>query len=109
MQYIKSAQTINIYKSDNNDGGSWDTTSENSNFSINFNKLITLNGQLGGHTQTLIQDGGNVITGMRHISFKNLETFLNMTTSQQKAKFLSSSIDNTSWTTLKKIFRWFLI
>ena len=102
LQYIKSAQTINIYKSDNNDGGSWDTTSENSNFSINFNKLITLDGQLGGHTQTLIQDGGNVITGMRHISFKNLETFLNMTTSQQKAKFLSSSIDNTSWTTLKK-------
>ena len=104
LQYFEKAQTINIYKSDNNDGGSWDTTSENSDFSINFNRLISLDNYLGGHTQTLIQDGGNIITGMRYISFRNLKTFLTMTTSQQKNDFLNGFRNNASWNTFKKYY-----
>lgn len=102
LQYTESIQAINIYKSSDMDGGSWDTSSADNNRRINLSKYITLSGYLGGHTQTLFQDGGYIVTGMRRISFANLKTFLDMASISQYNHFFENHINNSSWTALNK-------
>lgn len=102
LQYSEPTQVVSIYKSADMDGGSWDTESVNTDRQIDLSKYITLSGYFGGHTQTLFQDGGYIVTGMRRISFSNLKTFLDMSSATQYNHFFENYTNNSSWKTLNK-------
>ena len=73
---------------------------------INIKAFITLGNPLAGHTQTLVQNGGNIITGLYTLTFANLNSIL------KKAKdngyddlldtFHKNDEDNVSWKLFKQ-------
>lgn len=102
VQYLDPA--VLISKSINPDYWDWQYN-QGDNRHISFGNLITLNSPLAGHTQTLLQDGGTVITGMKNVSFQNLLNLYNDATEAQKARFDKNNNDTESWDLYNKYKR----
>lgn len=67
------------------------------NRTIYFSPYIDLKAPLSEHTQTIIEDGGTLITGLYKYSFANLHAILKKADSRQKADFYKNQEDTLSW------------
>lgn len=97
LQYVEKLRTMNIFKSLTTSMYDWEYSSPD-NIIITMRKYIELSGFLGGHTQTLLQNGGTVITGLRHYAFDNLKSLLDKASFKQHQDFMKNPMNNPTWT-----------
>lgn len=95
-----SDDSLLISKSANMSTYDWEYNSGDGR-TIKLDKFISLSTPFVGHSQTLIQNGGNIITGLFSPSFSNLSALLEKASQVEDGKFITDfykdNTDTASW------------